>query len=86
MDHVRAVFVFVVLGVTGVVALAKSQWALSSAQQAELDEIIATKPSGVVEAAAWAQRVIATFTLGTQHWTGFVTANACRVALGLAPV
>lgn len=85
IDSLRAGLTFIVLGIPGAVAAAKAQWALSEAQAAEFDELLATlPPTGVVERAAWAQKIAAMMTAGSLHWTGYEDATAIRAKCGLA--
>jgi hypothetical protein len=84
-EQMRSVLALLVQGSTTIVDTAKTQWALSTAQSDEFDELLTTLPAtGVIERAAWAQRVLAMCILGYLAWPGFDSASACRVFMGLS--
>lgn len=86
-EQIRSALALIVLGNTSIIAVAKTQWALTIEQQDGFDEVLATLPAtGVIERAAWAQRFLAMCILGYAAWPGFDTENGCRVAVGLAEI
>jgi hypothetical protein len=59
-------------------------FACTPAQEAECEEILATRPGGGLARVQWASRVIAKIWAGGQFQFGLVDAASVRAALGLA--
>jgi len=54
------------------------------AQEAELEEVLNTRPNQPAERAQWAERVIAHLFAGSQSMPGHIGASEVRVSLGLS--
>jgi len=59
----------------------------TAGQAVVLNEILATRPNSQkseFKRAQWSEKIIGVMYGGSQNWTGFETASACRVKLGLS--
>ena len=59
----------------------------TAGQTTELNEILATRPNAQkseFKRAQWSEKIVGIMYGGSQDWTGFETASACRVKLGLS--
>jgi len=59
----------------------------TAGQETELNEILATRPNAQkseFKRAQWSEKIVGVMYGGSQNWTGFETASACRVKLGLS--
>ena len=54
------------------------------AQGNEVDELFGSAPAAILDKTRWAEAVVAVMYAGSKYWSGFETAAACRVKLGLS--